>query len=84
MAMVDYYDWVLVGISASILLGVAASLVTGLGLRAGLFAGTLVATVFLYDALVRNPPLPRTDPAMVVPVVTWHLGVVALGVMVVG
>ena len=80
----DYYDLILVGISVSVLLGVAASLLTGLGLRAGLFAGTLVATLFLYDALVRNPPLPRTDPAVVVPVVTWHLGVGVLGVGVVG
>jgi len=80
----DYYDLILVGIFASVLLGVAASLLTGLGLRAGLFAGTLVATVFLYDALVRNPPLPRTDPTMVVPVVAWHLGLAALGAGVVG
>jgi len=82
--MVDYYDWLLAGIVGSVLLGAAVSVVTGLGLRTGLFAGTLVATPFLYDALVRNPPLPRTDPAVVVPVVAWHLGLAALGVGVVG
>lgn len=80
----EYYDLILAGISASVLLGVAASAVMGVGLRAGLFAGTLVATLFLYDALVRNPPLPRTDPTMVVPVVAWHLGLAVLGVGVVG
>jgi len=82
--MVDYYDWVLAGIIGSVLLGLAASAIAGAGLRTGLFAGTLVSTLFLYDALVRNPPLPRTDPAMVVLVVVWHLGVVVLGVGVVG
>jgi len=82
--MVDYYDWVLAGIVGSVLLGAAVSVVTGLGLRTGLFAGTLVATPFLYDALVRNPPLPRTDPAGVGRVIAWHLGLAALGVGVVG
>ena len=80
----NYYDLVLVGISASVLLGAAASAILGLGLRTGLFAGALVATVFVYDALFRHPPLPRTDPTMVVPVVVWHLGVGLLGVGVVG
>jgi len=78
--MADYYDWVLVGISASVLLGVGVSLLTDLGLRAGLFGGALVATPLLYDAIVRNPPLPRSDPAMMVPVALWHLGLLALGV----
>ena len=77
--MADYYDWVLAGIVGSVLLGVVMSAIAGFGLRAGLFAGTL-----LYDAMFRNPPLPRTDPSMVVPVVAWHLGVGLLGVGVVG
>jgi len=78
--MVDYYDGVLVAIVGCVLGGLAVSLVTGIGVRAGASAGTLVATVFLYDALFRHPPLPRTDPSMVVPVVAWHLGVGLLGV----
>jgi uncharacterized protein YneF (UPF0154 family) len=82
--MADYYDWVLAGILGSVLAGVAASAVMGLGLRAGLFAGALVATLFLYDAMFRNPPLPRTDLTMVVPVIAWHLGVGLLGVGLVG
>ena len=82
--MVDYYDWVLAGIVGSVLLGLAASAIAGVGLRTGLFVGTLVSTVFLYDALVRNPPLSRTDPSMVVPVVAWHLGIGLLGIGVVG
>ncbi|WP_253736942.1 hypothetical protein [Halohasta salina] len=82
--MVDYYDWVLAGIVGSVLLGAVVSAVVGVGLQTGLFAGTLVATLFLYDAIVRNPPLPRTDPAMIVPVAVWHLGVVALGIGVIG
>lgn len=80
----DYYDLILAGIVGSVLLGVLASFLPGVGFQSGLFAGTLVATVFLYDAIVRNPPLPRTDPAMVLPVVTWHLGLVALSLGVVG
>ncbi|MFO7834168.1 MAG: hypothetical protein R6V31_08975 [Halohasta sp.] len=82
--MVDHYDWVLGGIVGSILLGLAVSALTGIEFQAGLFGGALVATLFLYDAIVRNPPLPRTDPAMAVPLVVWHLGLVALGLVVVG
>jgi|AntDeeMinimDraft_4_1070355.scaffolds.fasta_scaffold00539_17 hypothetical protein len=81
--MVDYYDAILVAIVGCILGGLAVSLVTGIGVRAGVSAGTLVATLFVYDAIIRHPPLPPTEPVMAVPLVVWHVGVLLLAVAVV-
>jgi len=78
--MVDYYDGIIVGIFGSVLLGVGASALLGFGVQTGLVAGALVATLFLYDAIIRHPPMPPTDPTMVVPMVGWHLMVGLLGV----
>lgn len=80
--MVDYYDGILVAIVGCILGGLAVSLVTDIGIQAGVFAGTLVATLFVYDAIFRHPPLPPTNPAMAVPVVVWHVIVLVLAVAV--
>ena len=82
--MVDYYDGILVAIVGCILGGLALSLVTGIGVQAGVFAGTLVATLFVYDAIFRHPPLPPTEPVLAVPLVVWHAGLAALAVVVVG
>jgi len=82
--MVDYYDAILVAIVGCILGGLALSLVTGIGVQAGVFAGTLVATLFVYDAIFRHPPLPPTEPVLAVPLVVWHAGLAALAVVVVG
>lgn len=81
--MVDYYDGILVAMVSCILGGLAVSLITGVGVRAGLFGGTLVATLFVYDAVFRHPPVPRTDPTMVAPLVVWHVAVLVLAVAVV-
>jgi len=81
--MVEYYDAILVAIVGCVLGGLAVSLLTGIGTRAGLFAGTLVATVFVYDAIFRHPPLPPTEPVVAVPLVVWHVVVLVLGVGVV-
>ncbi|MFD1642556.1 hypothetical protein [Halohasta litorea] len=80
--MVDYYDGILVAIVGCILAGVVVSVLTGIGVQSGLFAGTLVATLFVYDAIIRHPPLPPTEPALVVPLVVWHAGVLLLAVAV--
>jgi len=78
--MVDYYDGILVAIVGCILGGLAVSLVTEVGVRIGLFGGTLVATLFVYDAVFRHPPVPQTEPTMVVPLVVWHVVVLVLAV----
>jgi len=48
-------------------------IVTALGMTTGLFAGTLVATLLVYDAMFRNPPLPATDPRVAASIVVWHV-----------
>lgn len=79
----DYYDGIIAGIFGSMLLGAVASALLGFGVQTGLFAGALVATLLLYDAIVRHPPVSPTDPTMLVVVVGWHLVVGLLGVSVV-
>lgn len=81
--MIDYYDGILVAIIGCVLGGLAVGLFTGIRFQSGLLAGTLVATLFLYDAIFRHPPLPRTDPTMVAMVVAWHLSVGVLGAAVI-
>ncbi len=82
--MIAYYDAIIMAIIGSILAGVVASVVTSLTFQMGLFGGTLVATVFLYDAMFRNPPIATTSPSVAVSVVGWHVGLVALAVVVFG
>lgn len=50
------------------MLGIA----TALGMTTGLFVGTLVATLLVYDAIFRNPPLPATDPRVAASIIVWH------------
>ncbi|SDY24185.1 hypothetical protein SAMN04487946_10967 [Halobellus clavatus] len=57
--MIDYYDLVLLAIAAVMIAGAAMSLHPLVALHQGLAAGSLVATLFLYDVLFRNPP---TEP----------------------
>lgn len=78
--MLDYYDAIIVAIFGCVLSGLVASAVTDLGFYTGLFAGTLVATIFVYDALFRHPPMPPTDPEVAVPLVVWHVVVLVLAV----
>lgn len=70
--MVDYYDKIIVGIAGSILGGVILGVTTALGITTGLFIGTLAATLLVYDAIVRNPPVPATDPRVAAAVIVWH------------
>ncbi|QCW03705.1 hypothetical protein [Natrinema pallidum] len=70
----DYYDRLLGGMGASLLLGAAAGLHPAIAVRHGLFGGALLATVFLWEALVRNPPVPTTDPKYAAATVVWHGG----------
>lgn len=55
--MVTYYDRLLLLIGASIALGTATSLHGAVATYQGAAAGSLVATLLLFDALFRNPPV---------------------------
>ncbi|MGQ3414217.1 hypothetical protein [Natrinema versiforme] len=70
----DYYDRLLAGMLASLLLGAAVGLYTGITPRYGLLGGALLATLFLWEAVVRHPPVPATDPRYAAAVVVWHGG----------
>ena len=70
--MLDYYDKILVGIAGSLLGGIVLGVVTTIALQTGILLGTLVATVFVYDAVFRNPPLPTADPRTMAAVIVWQ------------
>lgn len=55
--MLDYYDWVLALIPLSYVVGVVATLHEAVALHHGLAAGSLIASIVLYDAVIRNPPV---------------------------
>lgn len=76
--MTDRYERLLGAIAASLLGGAAASLHPAVTLHYGLAAGGLLATLFLYEALFRNPPVPPTDPHIASVVVFWHVALVWL------
>lgn len=58
--MVSYYDKVLVALTAAIVAGAATSIHPSVALHQGLAGGSLVSTIFLYEAVFRNPP---TEPS---------------------
>lgn len=70
--MVDYYDKIIVGVAGSVIGGILASIVIGFGFQTGLALGSFVATFFMYDAMIRNPPRSPTDPVVVASAIGWH------------
>ncbi|THE64317.1 hypothetical protein D8Y22_13640 [Salinadaptatus halalkaliphilus] len=76
--MIDYYDKIIVAIAGSLLGGAFLGLLTGLGFQTGLFIGTLIATLFVYHAIFRNPPLPTTDPRVAATAIVWHAFLVVI------
>lgn len=68
----DYYDWILVAVAASLGAGIVVGIVTSLAFRIGLLLGAIVGTLFVYDAIFRNPPRPASN-SRVAAVVVWHL-----------
>jgi uncharacterized protein (DUF58 family) len=64
--MADYYDELLGSIFVWLLIGVAIGLFTPLALHQGVLFGALTAMAFVLDGLFRHPPLPGTDPRLVV------------------
>lgn len=67
-----YYDRILAAIAASLGGGALAGAVTELHMRLGLLAGALLATIFVYDALFRNPPRPAPSVQAKGAAVVWH------------
>jgi hypothetical protein len=74
--MLDYYDQMLIAIAAVMLAGVAASVHPLIEIHQGLAGGSLVATLFLYEILFRNPPTEPTTSTTAAPAVvgsSWLL-----------
>ena len=77
--MPDYYDQILLAIAAVMIAGAAISIHPLIGFHQGLAAGSLVATLLLYEALFRNPPTEptaSTTAASVVVGLSWLLTLV--------
>lgn len=72
-ARISYYDKVLIAIGLCLTLGGAVGLLTALNVRTGLFAGASVATLFVYDAIFRNPPQPTPSTRAKVGAIVWHV-----------
>lgn len=75
----DYYDKVLAAIAVSLGGGALVGFATVVGLREGVLAGSLVATLFVYDALFRHPPKPVPSSRAKVGAVAWHVFVGVVG-----
>lgn len=58
--MVDYYDLLLAGIPIVLLAGLLLSIHPAVATYQGLATGSALATVFLVEALYRNPPAEPT------------------------
>jgi hypothetical protein len=74
----SYYDKVLVAIAASLAGGSLLGVVTAYSYRVGLLAGALVATVFVSDAIFRNPPQPDLTSRSTYAAIVWHFFVAVL------
>jgi hypothetical protein len=74
--MLNYYDQILIAIAAVMIAGVVASVHPLIEIDQGLAGGSLVATLFLYEILFRNPPTEPTTSATAASVVvgiSWLL-----------
>ncbi|MFC4541400.1 hypothetical protein ACFO5R_05610 [Halosolutus amylolyticus] len=80
--MVDYYDKVIAGIAGSLLGGLLIGVVAPIAVQSGLFLGTLAATLLVYDAVFRNPPVPATDPRVAAAAIVWHAVLFSLAIAV--
>jgi hypothetical protein len=74
--MLDYHDQILLAIAAAIIAGGAVSVHPLIEIHQGLAGGSLVATLFLYEAMFRNPPTEPTTSTTAAPAVvgtSWLL-----------
>lgn len=69
---IGYYEQLLAAMGASLVAGVAVSVHPAVAVYQGVAGGSLPATLFLYEALFRNPPTSPTA-AQTAGVVGWHL-----------
>jgi hypothetical protein len=77
--MLDYYDQILLAIAAVMVAGAAVGLHPLIAVHQGLAGGSLIATLFLYEILFRNPPTEpttSTTAASVVVGISWLLTLV--------
>lgn len=77
MVTLEYYDKLLLGIAGSLALGTAVGLATSVAFVTGLAGGAMLATVFVYEAMFRNPPLPTSSTAARAAAVVWHVFLLA-------
>ncbi|MBX0297827.1 hypothetical protein [Haloarcula nitratireducens] len=68
-----YYDKILAAIAASLSGGALAGTITEIHLRFGLLAGAVVATVFVYRAMFRNPSWPTPSRQAKAATIVWHV-----------
>lgn len=69
--MLSYYDKIVGAIAVSLLGGLLLGILTSIAFHIGVFLGALTATVFMFDALFRNPPLPVGDPKVAATAIIW-------------
>ncbi|SDQ55441.1 hypothetical protein [Natronobacterium texcoconense] len=72
MCRLGYYDKLLVAIAGSLALGIAIGLTASVAFLSGLAAGAIVATIFVYEAMFRNPPIPTESAQYRAAAVAWH------------
>lgn len=68
-----YYDKILAVIAVSLSGGALVGVITDLRLRVGLLAGALIATLFVYHAMFRNPPRPAPSPQAKAAAIGFHV-----------
>lgn len=78
-----YYDKLLLAMAVSLVAGGLTGALTSIQFHVGVFVGAALATLFLYDAIYRNPPLPEGAPGWKTIAVVWHLFLVGLLALVV-
>lgn len=82
MRRFDYYDKILGAIGTSLVVGLLLGGLTAIAFHVGVFVGAVAATVFVLDAILRNPPVPVSDPRLAAPAIVWHSFVVLLAMFV--
>lgn len=76
--MVDYYDKLLAAVPIALGVGAAIGVLAPVPFHQGLAVGCLLATMLLYEAIVRNPPVKPTPGNVTASVITGLSWVVVL------